>query len=884
MHHPLATGLAALLLVPFISTGQLVRDANITLAFPAAAPVYSSVHFTNAFPSLSAFARPVVIATPPGETNILFVVEQDGRIQRIANLSDTPAKSLFLDIFGPVDSSGNEEGLLGLAFHPNFQVNRYFYVFYTHPDGSSNSTRKDRISRFTAPADWKTTGTVATGTEWVLIDQRDERANHNGGDLHFGPDGYLYASLGDEGGANDEMDNSQTITKDFFSGIIRIDVDKQSGSLEPNAHNDGFGGSSIVRDAGIARFGIPPDNPFVGATHYNGVPLSGNVRTEFWATGLRNPWRMAFDPVTGRLYVGDVGQDAREEVHLVAKGDNCGWNYREGTINGPGAVDAPPGFDPIEPIFEYAHVPGSKSVIGGRVYRGGALPQLYGVYFVADSYDGRVWGLSETAPGSGTFTPQVLVSNEYGVVAFGEHPGTFELLIANIGSGQIKKLVASGAPIGTLPATLSATGAFSDLATLAPNDGIVAYAPNVNFWSDGAVKSRWFSVPDINDEITWARDANWTFPAGSVWIKHFELRTDLGEPAVWKRLETRFIVKTADGIYGVTYKWNPAGTEAYLVPEAGDSETIPITLANDAFFDQTWTYPSRSQCIQCHTAVGGYALSFNTRQLNRDQTYGVVEQNQLQALEQAGYFSNAIEPPATLPRVIPLDDTSQSLHARALSYFDVNCANCHQAGGTTPTAWNALMSAPFGETAIYNGPVNYNNGNAAARFAVPGSTNNSMVLHRIAATAPFSRMPPIGSNLRDTAAEELLSVWINSELATYAPYADWRAAQAIDPGEAGDDPDGDGADNERERLTRTDPNNPAEFWSYDFGIDQGNVEFSYPQLAGLDFRLLSSTNLADWQEWLPAPPFYPITNGAGSASAPVDAAPARFFRMQINEP
>lgn len=876
-----ALWLAALILNP-VADAQLVRQANTTLNFPPEAPVYSGFQFENAFPTLTAFTRPVVLTRPPAETNMLFIVEQDGRIQRITDLAGTPSKSLFLNISGAVDSSGNEEGLLGLAFHPNFQSNRYFYVFYTHPNGSSNSTRKDRISRFTAPSNWETTGEVNTSTEYVLIDQRDEAGNHNGGDLHFGADGYLYASLGDEGGSNDSRNNSQTITKDFFAGLIRIDVDKKPGNLEPNPHNDGFDGDAVVRDAGIARYSVPADNPFVGATNFNGIVLSGNVRTEFWATGLRNPWRMAFDPITGRLFVGDVGQNAREEIHLVAKGDNCGWNYREGTLNGPEAGSAPAGFNPVDPIFEYAHGSGGQSVIGGIVYRGDSFPQLYGTYFLSESYDGRVWGLTETAPGSGSFTAEVLAS-EPGIVAFGEHPGTKDLLAANIGSGQIRKLTASSVS-GSLPTTLTATGAFSDLSTLTPHAGIVPYQPNVNFWSDGAVKQRWFSVPDTNNTIGWARDANYTLPPGSIWIKHFDLQTDLGEPAVWKRLETRFLIKTTNGVYGITYQWNPAGTEATLIGEAGEDESIPITLADDSIENQVWSYPSRSQCLQCHTAAGGLALSFNTRQLNRDFTHGTVTTNQLVSFEDAGYFSNTVSAIESLPRVVPLDDTSQSLHFRALSYFDVNCASCHQNGATAPSAWSASLSVPFVFREIFNGSVSFDNGNPPARFAVPGDTTNSMVLSRLEGTAPFGRMPPIGSNVRDAAAEALLADWINQELATYAPYSDWRADQIIDPGEPGEDPDGDGANNERERLTRTDPNLGSSVWNYAFSADPTEVDFSYQRPAGIDVRIESSTNLIDWSAWAEESLDYAVSNRVEKISRPTGINAARYFRLEVSEP
>jgi len=187
----------------------------------------------------------------------------------------------------------------------------------------------------------------------VLIQQLDEAGNHNGGDLHFGPDGYLYISLGDEGDQNDTRNNSQTITKDFFSAIARIDVDKRPGNLAPNAH------ASVIKDGGMARYAVPADNPYVGVTTFNGLAVTPvNVRTEFWAVGLRNPWRFSFDPQTGDLWEGEVGQDTYEEVNIITKGKNYGWAYREAGHNGPKAAQAPANFDTLyhtPPLYEYVH-------------------------------------------------------------------------------------------------------------------------------------------------------------------------------------------------------------------------------------------------------------------------------------------------------------------------------------------------------------------------------------------------------------------------------------------------------------------------------------------------------------------------------------------------
>ncbi|MDZ8118299.1 PQQ-dependent sugar dehydrogenase [Pontiella agarivorans] len=873
--------LIRLFILLIICTGsafsQLVREANTTLNLPAAAPEYNSFAFTDAFPTLSPFEKPVAIVSPPGESNMLFIVEQPGKIMRITDLDGTPQKSTFADFSSRIGLS-YDQGLLGLAFHPNFQSNRYFYVFYT-----TSFPRRDRLSRFTAPVDWDSSGTVDLSTEYILIDQPDDSPNHNGGDLHFGPeDGYLYIPLGDEGEIEDRYENSQNIELNFFSGIIRIDVDKKPGSLEPNPHDD-QGTDAVIRDNGIARYGIPPDNPFVGATHYNGIPLTGNIRTEFWATGLRSPWRMGFDPLTGRLFVGDVGENAREEIHLVNKGDNCGWDYLEGTIERIGAPTPPPGFNPADPIFEYPHESGSYSVIGGRVYRGESLPQLFGKYIFSESYDGRVWALTETEEGSGVFTDEVIATESF-LVAFGEHPATKEILAADYIDGKIKQLTASGPATGSLPATLTDTGAFSDLASLTPNSGIVAYETNADLWSDDAEKQRWFSIPDPNDHAGWARDKNWELPTGAVWIKHFDLRTDLGEPGVWKRLETRFIVKTEDGIYGITYQWNDTDTEAYLVPAEGTNVTYTVTQPDNSTYQQTWGYPSRSECMQCHTKAGGYALSFNTRQLNRDYTFGNVITNQVSQLAQSGFFSNTVDDVTSLPRIFPIDDESQSLHARVRSYFDVNCSHCHRPESATPSAWNGLMADPFVNAEIYNGAIGFDNGNSNACFAVAGEPENSVILDRMAGTSPFQRMPPIGSNRRDLIAEQVISDWIEQELHLYPTYEEWRAQQTTDPGGPDEDPDGDGVTNDRERIARTDPYNAQDRLQYDFQIDGNMLNFSYNQLAGLDFNIETSTNLVEWTELNPAPPSFPAANSPAQEQGPVDDSPVRYFRLKVEEP
>jgi glucose/arabinose dehydrogenase len=282
------------------------------------------------------FSQPLAIVSPPGEKDRLFVVEKTGCIQVVTQLDQAvPVKREFLNLIerpdGRLDDKG-ECGLLGLAFHPDFARNRRFFVCYSlRIDGRLHQ----RVSRFD------------DGMEQPLITQLDPAGNHNGGDLHFGPDGFLYISVGDGGGRDDTFDNARFIHKGFHAAILRIDVDKRPGSLPPNAH-------PAVH---VGTYTVPADNPFVGTTSHHGEKLDpATVRTEIWATGLRNVWRFSFDPPTGRLFAGDVGQNLYEEVDLIEKGGDYGWSYREGLHAfdlGPGKDMPPPDFHPIDPIFEY---------------------------------------------------------------------------------------------------------------------------------------------------------------------------------------------------------------------------------------------------------------------------------------------------------------------------------------------------------------------------------------------------------------------------------------------------------------------------------------------------------------------------------------------------
>lgn len=370
-----------------------------------------------------AFSMPVAVVSAPGEKDRLFVVEKTGCIQLVTNLDQaTPTKRVFANLIerpdGKLDDKG-ECGLLGFVFHPDFARNGRYFVYYSLRIGGQ---LHQRVSRFDGDK------------EQPLITQLDPAGNHNGGDLHFGPDGFLYISVGDGGGGNDAFDNGRFINKGFHAAILRIDVDKKPGSLPPNPH------PAIARDAdGAAFYAVPADNPFIGATSHHSEKLDpATVRTEIWATGLRNVWRFSFDPPTGRLFAADVGQNLYEEVNLITKGGDYGWSHREGLHAfdlGPGKDKLPAEFKPIDPIFEYPRTTG-LSITGGRVYHGTKFPEFKDAYLCADYAFGRVIAAREK---NGKWE-QEIIAFEPAITGIGVDPRDGELLFCNMAKGMVMRL------------------------------------------------------------------------------------------------------------------------------------------------------------------------------------------------------------------------------------------------------------------------------------------------------------------------------------------------------------------------------------------------------------------------------------------------------------
>jgi len=852
-------------------------DINVPDAPPA-----TTIGLQNAFPGL-VFEEPTCMATPPGDTKRLFVCQKRGLLRVIPDVTAAVPEALtFLDLRS-VTKRDSESGLLGLAFHPNFASNRYFYVFYSTGIGG----RQQRVSRFTAHP--TNPNMALASSELILISQADRRDNHNGGDLHFGPDGYLYISVGDEGGANDEYDNGQTITKNLFAGILRIDVDKKPGNISPTHH------PAIPTDNGVARFSIPIDNPFVHTSvggdwdgTYNGIMVDDleSVRREFYATGLRNPWRMSFDPQSGELWCGDVGQAGREEINIIERGGNYGWAFREGSIAGPKHSRMPSGFlDQFHnpPVWDYSRGTGALqgySVTGGRFYHGTRIPALTGKYIFADYAASRVWSLQRNETGPPTVTR---IASRSGITAFGSDPSNQDILLADYSQGRILRLV-SNTVTGQFPATLSDTGLFADLDDLSPAPGLIPYQINLPFWSDHSVKRRWFMIPDGTSRLTWAKDDPWTLPTGMIWVKHFDMEMVRGNPATLKRIETRLLVRDTTGVYGVSYHWNDEGTEASLASDMGEDFNLEIT-ANGQSSTQRWRIPGRGECRICHTPQAGHALSFNTRQLNITGFIARLHGNQLELLDEHGFFTNSPGSANLLPRHVRPDEEQFSREARVRSYLEVNCSNCHRDGGGTPGEWDGRIELPLAETGLIGGiPLN-NGGDPHQRLVVSGEPSRSVLVHRTAASNGFTRMPPLGSNVIDQDGVNLLTAWIAQDLPMNPSYQEWRIEQFGSADSAAGHPDadfdGDGRSNYEEYLAGTDPLDPADQFNPQIEMLGGNLKLAFPLPVNRSFRIDSSTDMDSWAAWdVPGNQGLPVAGGWLEFIHPVDDR-ARFFRIRI---
>lgn len=727
---------------------------------PSTSPRTSAGYrIVEAFPQLT-FGEPLHMQPVPG-SNELIVVEKEGRLVAFEAHPDTYMKRVVLDIRSQVESS-RDSGMLGLAFHPEFGEatspnHAYLYVYYRYtPDPTESDKAYCRLSRFTwDPA----TGTAAAGSEFVLINQFDRNNWHSGGGLLFGPDGFLYLSIGDEGGVNDFYDATQQLDGGFFSGVLRIDVDQDAARSHPVRRQPR---SDEAPPAGWPQtfsqgYFIPNDNPWINE--------DGSILEEFFAIGLRNPHRMTLDPPTGDLWVGDVGQSTEEEVARIVRGGNYQWPFQEGNAAGPKAKPVDLHGVEVPPIHTYGRGSGT-CIIGGYVYRGALLPELNGKYLFGDLGSEQVWSLD---PGEGNVVVENILNlasepylpdfsmSSFGIDAAGE---LYLIFLGGHGynDGRIYRIERSTEVTSDPPPLLSQTNAFSDLANLTPAAGVIPYDVNQPLWSDGAEKQRWIAIPNDGnpdspaEQVGWSAEGSWNFPVGTVLIKHFEF------PG--RRLETRFMAHGEDGVwFGFTYRWREDGSDAELLPVEPLEEEIDAGGVT-----RTWHFPGRNECASCHNEKAGRVLGVKTSQLNRDFFYETTgrSSNQLVTLNRLGFFAGGIDE-AILGEVLAARHQSNpaaTLERRARSYLDVNCAHCHQPGTSARANFDARLStAPWAQNLISVEPIN-DFGITGARLVDPGHPERSTLLLRAGTTEPGVAMPPVAKHLVDAAGMQLLTEWI----------------------------------------------------------------------------------------------------------------------------
>lgn len=654
-------------------------------------------------------ARPVQLLAAPDGSRRHFIVSQTGHVFVATTLDVGGSATDWLNLEKNVDATGAQSGLLAMAFDPGFTTNGRIYVSYTRKQGGALQLVVSRLNVTSPP-----TGAPNPASEAVLLTIGLQADTHVSGPIAFGIDGYLYIGTSDGGQDGDPQDNAKNLGS-LLGKILRIDVSK-----------------------GDNTYAIPPSNPLVGQT---------GVKEEIWAYGLRNPWRMSIDALSGAMWAGDQGQSTTEEINAIVAGANYGWNGLQGIdCYKPMKSCSLGGLTP--PTSFYPRTEGG-AVIGGLIYRGQKLPNLYGAYFFGDQVSGALWALPAIEDQQKSFTRTTLGRSDRAVVGFGADADG-EIYVLDNKDGAICRV---DPPDGTPPTPewpllLSKTPYFSDLKTRKLSPGILSYDVNVQLWSDGADKERGIYLP-TGSQITYNDNtASWDLPQGSVTIKTFLL----GQ----KPIETRLLRRAADGWHGASYRWNAAATEANLM-----TSNAAVQMGS-----QLWLYPSRADCQRCHTKAANQVLGISTAQMNLDhdvQGNGTVA-SQITTLKQLGHFSNPpAQDPTMLARFPAPTDLTAPLATRARAYLHANCAHCHQPGGLADATFDLRFTTPLASTGLCGqAPTKGDAGVPGSVLLDLGKPLNSVMWLRMTSLDPTLRMPTLGTTVIDSTGANLVYDWIRS--------------------------------------------------------------------------------------------------------------------------
>lgn len=694
----------------------------------------------RAFPKLQV-DWPIFVTLEPGSDRLLFI--HDHRPEKKFRICRASTNQL---------AEGNYDVLLALddpaysiCFHPDFKRNGYFYLGHDGPNRQApkGASKTCRVTRYTLER--KSPWSLLPDSGTIILEW--ETNGHNGAAVTFGHDGMLYITTGDGTSDSDTNLTGQGLDH-LLAKVLRLNVDRPDPGRE---------------------YSVPPDNPFVG---------DEGVRPETWAYGLRNPWRMTTDPVTGHIWVGNNGQDLWEQVYLIRKGDNYGWSVYEG--GHPFYLERKAGPHPhVKPTFEHSHSE-SRSLTGGVVYYGSRFPELQGAYIYGDYSTGKIWAGKHD--GNQILWHREIADTTIQITSFGLD-ATGELLITDHqgkGEGGFYTLepVRQASSPDTFPRKLSESGLFASVAKHEMQAGVIPYSVNSPLWSDGAHKARFFAIPHESGKdgkppaISPSGNRGWNFPDQTVLIKSFAIDLIEGDPTSRRWIETRFLHREQNEWVGYSYRWNNGQTDATLVDRNGADVTFEVQTVSGQAATRHWRYPSRAECMVCHSRAANYVLGLSTPQMNRDHDYssiGGTVDNQLRTLEHLGYFrlrrKGGKDAPFAAddhPRLVNPYDESEPLADRAMSYLHSNCAQCHvAAGGGNSQMILSLGTSTENQKLIDAEPLHDHFGIADARLVAPGSPDRSILLQRIARRGR-GQMPQLATSVVDDQAVELFTEWIRS--------------------------------------------------------------------------------------------------------------------------
>lgn len=659
-------------------------------------PYFDQVHWN----------APVYAKAEPGSRR-LFVIERAqgpnaaARVFSVEQTKNGLAKELLVEI--------DQQLVYSLEFAPDYLLSRAVYLFMNGPLGQPQ--RDNRIVRYRTS---ERNGSLSFDSETAEEIIRWSSAGHDGGEMAFAKDGMLYISSGDGSSDSDQLLSGQDLSN-LCGGVLRI---------------------KVVSDQ--PRYTIPADNPFVGVK---------DARDELWAFGLRNPWRLTADLKTGQIWVGNNGQDLWETVHLLQRKANYGWSVYEG--NHPFYLSRPLGPAPfVPPTIEHHHRE-ARSLTGGIVYYGTKQPLLDGTYVYGDYSTGKIWGAKHD--GQRLTFHQELADTQLEIVGFAKSPDG-ELLVVDIASG-LHQLVAtpSEAPKAhRFPRDLSTTGLFESTADHRVAPGVTPYSVNASAWNDGLHAERYLAIPGMK-QIVFSRKGDWIFPNGSVVMQTlFTPTTDR------RRVETRVLLRQENEWLGYSYRWNEAQSDAKLVDANGTVDHFDMSwqrVDDPSLAIHRWNYPSRAECMTCHSRVAEYVCGVRTRQLNRD--------DQLEQLRQIGLLNLLPDDLLDLEALADPYQESQPLEARVRSYLDVNCAICHVEAGGGNARLELGFHTPLERTNLLDSfPQHATFGLRDARIVVPSEPAHSVLLTRLSRRGR-GQMPPLVSNRVDQDAVQLFERWIN---------------------------------------------------------------------------------------------------------------------------